>query len=237
MKTAIILAAGIGSRLRPLTETLPKCCVTIGGTSLIRRIVSQLQALEPEMPVFIVTGYLGDVVQRELADYGGHIRFINNANYATTNNMESCRMALDARAENGASLILNADCVYDEAIVAQIVRTQESAIAVDTGVYIDESMKVRVEDGLVRSISKSIAKSQGVATSIDLYSFEAADINQLLKIMKGYYNAGNLNQWTEVAIADLVRDSAVRAVDIAGKRWIEIDDSDDLRRAQKLFSA
>lgn len=237
MKTAIILAAGVGSRLRPLTATLPKCCVSVGGTSLIRRIVGQLQSLAPDMPIYVVTGYLSNVVRRELADRGTKIHIVENVDYATTNNMESCRRALEARTETGATLIMNADCIYDDAIVARMLSAEGSCIAADTGVYIEENMKVRLVEGLVRDISKAIPEGSDVATSIDIYSFVPADLARLLAIMQGYRDRGDLTQWTEVAIAKLVPDVPVGILDIAGKPWIEIDNHEDLERAEELFPA
>lgn len=236
MKTAIILAAGVGSRLRPLTESMPKCCVRVGGESLIRRIVKQLQAIVVEMPIYIVTGYFGDVVRQELSDFGGDIRFVDNPDYASTNNMESCRLALEARHGGGPSLIVNADCAYDDEIVATMVAAEGSCIAADVGVYIHENMKVRLEAGWIRDISKAIPEGGNVATSIDLYSFVASDVARLLQIMENYHTQGDLNQWTEVAIAKLVRESNVGIADITGKKWIEIDNINDLDIANKIFT-
>lgn len=237
MKTAIILAAGVGSRLRPLTETRPKCCVSVANTSLIRRVVGQLQANAPQMPIYIVVGYLADVVRTEVADLGATVHIVENADYASTNNMESCRMALETRVETGASLILNADCMYDDAIIAQMVAAEGNCIAVDTGVYIEENMKVHLVDGVVRHISKAIPEGVDVATSIDLYNFEPAELSALLAIMQGYRDGGDLNQWTEVGIDVLVKDASVGIVDIAGLTWIEIDNHEDLARAAELFPA
>lgn len=237
MKTAIILAAGVGSRLRPLTETRPKCCVTVANKSLIRRVVGQLQANAPQMPIYIVVGYLADVVRAEVADMGPTVHIVENADYTRTNNMELCRMALEARTQTGSSLILNADCMYDDAIIAQMVTAKGNYIAADTGVYIEENMKVQLVDGRVRHISKAIAAGEGIATSIDLYNFEPAELAALLAIMQGYRDSGDLNQWTEVGIDVLLAKAAVGIVDIAGLTWIEIDNHEDLARAAELFPA
>lgn len=237
MKTAIILAAGVGSRLRPLTETRPKCCVQVGNMSPIRRVVNQLQTIAPQMPIYIAVGYLADTVRAEVADLNPTIKFVENVEYAITNNMESCRIALEARTEIGPSLILNADCMYDDSIIAKMVSGEGNLIAADTSIYVDENMKVLIKDGSVERISKGIEAGLNVATSIDLYNFEASALAALLVIMQGYQEAGDLNQWTEVAIDTLLQDAQVGIVDISGSAWIEIDNHEDLARAEKLFSA
>lgn len=236
MKTAIILAAGVGSRLRPLTDTRPKCCVQVGNTSIIRRIVHQLQTISPKMPVYIAVGYMANVVREELADLNSTIKFVENVDFATTNNMESCRIALEARSHGGSSLIINADCMYDDSIITKMVASKGNAIAADTSVYIDENMKVRLNDGRIEHISKCIEAGSDVATSVDLYSFEAEQLAALLAIMQSYREAGNLNQWTEVAIDALLKQAPVKMVDVSGSHWIEIDNYEDLTRAKKLFS-
>jgi choline kinase len=235
LKTAIILAAGIGSRLRPLTYKMPKCCVPVADVPLISRLVGQLQAVAPKMPIYVVTGYLGTQVRNALVGLDGNIHFIENANYEKTNNMESCRLALAARTETAPSLIINADCVYDSEIVSEMVKAEESCIAADSGVYMPESMKVLLNEGVVRDIAKTIPPGEGVATSIDIYSFVEADLERLLEIMEFFVAKGDLCQWTEVAIAQLVRERNVLCVDTDGRPWVEIDDHNDLQEAARLF--
>lgn len=236
MKSAIILAAGVGSRLRPLTDNIPKCCVPVNGTPLIRRVVQQLNSIIPNMPIYVATGYLSQVVRDELMATDANITIVENTQFATTNNMESCRLAIEARTESGSSLILNADCIYDIEIVDAMVKSRTSCIAADTSVYIDENMKVVHTDGIIRNISKAIPKGESVATSIDIYSFEEADLKKLLAIMREFKSREELNQWTEVAIAVLVQQASVQMIDICGKRWMEIDNYSDLRKAEEMFS-
>lgn len=238
MKTAIILAAGVGSRLRPITNDVPKCCVPVAGVPLIRRVIDQLQTAAPGMYVYVVVGYLADIVRAEVANYGGIVTVIENVDYATTNNMESCRLALEARSKTEPTLIINADCIYSDTIVARMVAEHGNRIATDSSEYFEENMKVLLVEGRINKISKALPDVADTNTSIDFYSFESAEAAFLLKIMRGYHAAGDLNQWTEVAIDDLLRQSGadVRPVDMAGEKWVEIDNHEDLAKAERLWA-
>lgn len=236
-ETAIILAAGVGSRLRPLTENRPKCCVQVGGKSLIRRVIDQLQKADSNIRVYVMTGYLQEAVKSELSEYGSDVTILHNPDYASTNNMESCRMALETRQETGGSIILNADCVYEDSIIEKMVSSEGNVIATDSSAYFEENMKVKLVDGIVRDISKSLPNADDIVTSIDLYRFNSHEVSLLHDIMKGYKDRGDLNQWTEVAISDLVSDPQIeiRTLDNYGARWVEIDDHNDLKRATEIF--
>ncbi len=94
---AIILAAGMGSRLGKLTAQIPKCMVPVGGRTIIERALCILKDLGIEETV-IITGYKHDVLEsfvRQL-DAGMPLRFIHNPDYATTNNIVSLWLAQPA---------------------------------------------------------------------------------------------------------------------------------------------
>ena len=149
--------------------------------------------------------------------------------------MESCRIGLESRIDYPASLILNADCVYDDLIVQEMVLVDHSCIATDSSVYNDENMKVLIENNLVKDISKKIVNGENVSTSIDIYSFVKNDLDRLLEIMREFNHRGELNNWTEVAIAKLTSESDIKVLDVNKKPWMEIDDFKDLEIATKLF--
>lgn len=235
MKTAIILAAGIGSRLAPLTDDLPKCCIRVGHNSLIRRIVLQLLKVHSEMTIYIATGHCAKLLEREVADIEGDLKFIHNEHYLTTNNMESCRRVLEARTETHGSLILNADCIYDDEIVEKMLKSDDDCIAADFKTYNEENMKIIDNNGVIKNISKEIAYNEGVATSVDIYSFSEMTLSKLAKVMNEFYSRQQLQQWTEVAIDKILASVKVKSVDISGMRWVEIDNHEDLALARDLF--
>ena len=90
----------------------------------------------------------------------------------------------------------------------------------------------------LKGISKKFLEIDGAITSIDIYSFSADDIRTLAGIMEDFHSRGDLNQWTEVAINDLLisEKSLVESIDFEGEKWMEIDDIADLEKAREMWS-
>lgn len=237
---ALILAAGVGSRLRPLTRAKPKCLVTTAGKPLLQYQIDAYRAAGIRELV-IVVGYEGQAVREYCKRQRGlDITIVDNEDYESTNNMYSLYLAREHLA--GRPFVLNnADLAIDPAIVARLLAHEATdAIAVDTGVYNDESMKISVgAGGLVCDISKQIGRADAHACSIDFYKFSAAAsrrfLDEVVRIVEG---EGNRKDWTEVAMQRLFRsgDLGFAPCDIAGLRWVEVDNLDDLAQADRLFS-
>ncbi|MBH33091.1 MAG: hypothetical protein CMB75_01655 [Euryarchaeota archaeon] len=238
MKSAIILAAGIGSRLFPLTKETPKCCIEVSGKSIIRRITDQLLSCDPHMEIIVVAGYKFQVVEEEMKRYPENIILIENKEYLTTNNMESCRIGIKMRkSPDKGCLIINGDCAYSQDIIRRVYESDRSCIATDSSIFNEENMKILISNDKVTAISKSITEKQGGITSIDLYNFSAGDLEILNSIIEKYNQSGDRNKWTEVAINDLfsIQGISIQSLDIAGEKWIEIDNHDDLEMARNLW--
>jgi len=235
MKSVIILAAGVGSRLRPLTNDCPKCMIEVAQQPLIKRLILQIRKFSLDSKIIVVGGYKVELLKKFLHKFDANIDLVINSDYLTTNNMESCRLGLET-APIGGCIIVNADCVYDDAIVKGMLEQKTSCIAVDSSQYFKENMKVRVEEGIVTKISKDLDDASDIKTSIDIYYFDKMDRRSLHKIMLNFNENNDLNQWTEVAIDRLVREKPVLPKEFSGNRWMEIDNLGDLEMAQKLFS-
>lgn len=236
-KTAVILAAGVGTRLRPLTNGTAKSTIEVAGRSLIKRLVIQLVQQNAEIQIYVAIGHHGETIRDQLVEFENNVIYVENHEYMTTNNMESCRLALDARSQRGPSLIINADCIYDDQIISKMFSAERSCIAADATLYLEESMKLVVENNLALEISKNIARGPNVYTSIDIYSFQSEDLARLHEIMHSFVASGDRNQWTEVAISHLIKERDVEVCEIGGAQWVEIDNHADLELARKTFTA
>ncbi|EHZ2845107.1 phosphocholine cytidylyltransferase family protein [Vibrio vulnificus] len=234
MKTVVILAAGIGSRLRPITQEVPKSLVKVAGVPLLERLTKQILKHNNSYEIIVVAGYLSEQIKSSMHSIHESIKVIVNEEFETTNNMESCRLALEST-DYKDCIIVNADCIYEESIVHTMLESEFSCIATDSSEYFDENMKVNVVDGRVSEISKELPDIDGIFTSIDIYNFIKKDVNILLEFMRGYHSRGDLQKWNEVAINDMVKVSAVATLDFNGKRWMEVDNHDDLAKAEDLF--
>lgn len=240
---AVVLAAGIGSRLRPITLEKPKCCVTVDSTPILEH---QLRAFAGTdiSEVYVVAGYLADRTRelcvRVAGDLGLDITVVENEVFANTDNMYSLYQVREALA--GEEFVLaNGDVVFDPEVVPLLLEADApSAIACDTSTYSTEAMKIIVEDGRVTAIRKDISEDDAYASSTDVYRFSADFSRRLFaRIERTIEINGEYGGWTEAAIDDLVRsgDTDVRPVDVAGADWVEIDDHADLLAADRRFSS
>ncbi|MWG34267.1 HAD-IIA family hydrolase [Halomarina oriensis] len=239
MNHAVILAAGIGSRLRPITLSLPKGCIPVAGRPILAH---QLHAYADAgiEEVTVVAGYLPDrtraccvSVAEEREDLT--VSVVENDRYANTNNLYSLALLAD-RLAGEPFLLSNGDVVFDPVVVERLLASDgESAIACDETTYDEEAMKVTTdESGHVDHIAKDVARSDAHATSIDLYRFSEAFSARLFaradRVLDGAYDA-----WTEVAIDDLLGEFPVEPASIGGADWVEVDDGDDLQVADRTF--
>lgn len=113
----VILAAGKGTRLRPLTETRPKSLVLVSGKPILRHILERLP--DQIVDVFIVVGYRGDQIVAEIGDeaFGRHIHYVwQEEQLGTAHALGLCKGHL-----NGKFLLLNADDIYDKRSLEDLV--------------------------------------------------------------------------------------------------------------------
>ena len=236
---ALILAAGLGSRLAPITNDKPKSLVEVNGMPILFRQIENLQENNIN-DITIVTGYKSEILENKvMANYKG-INFITSDDYRNTNNMYSAYIGIKSMfADNNIKsfLMMNADVFYDSVIVKDLLSNgKPNMIAVDKGAFNDESMKIEVKNRRIIDISKKINKDNAYGCSIDVYKFGSDGGKAFFNICSKYIEKEkNLNMWSEVALAEILSEIEFVPLDING-RWLEIDNHDDLRKAEMLFS-
>lgn len=239
---AVVLAAGVGSRLRPITADRPKPCVTVGGQAILAH---QLHAYADAgiVEVYVVAGYMAEEVRALCETVAAEreeieIILLENEAYDETNNMYS--LSLARKALNGEPFVLsNGDVVFEPWVAGRLVSGEGSAIACDTATYDAESMKITLDShGRVEHISKGIDEREADATSIDCYRFSADFSARLFDEIERRLDA-ETGDWTEVAIDALLGggDHDVEPLDVAGARWVEVDDHEDLHAADVAFAS
>ncbi|MHA1264595.1 MAG: HAD-IIA family hydrolase [Candidatus Helarchaeota archaeon] len=241
--TAIILAAGLGTRLSPITKKVPKCLVPVKEKSILQY---QLDALIENQvkQIFIIVGYKSEAIASFLKIYdvppSVRIRLIKNEDYNSTNNMYSFYLSIEHFDKTTDSIILmNGDVVIAPKIIELIINSEyDNLILVDKGKYNEESMKIVVNEGLVQQISKEIMPNEAYGVSIDVYKFSKLGLAELIEVTTDFIaHKKILNRWMEVAIqAVLNRNKThIYPCDIQGLPWWEIDNHDDLLQAERIF--
>lgn len=236
----IILAAGIGSRLRPMTNDKPKCLVKTAGKEILQyQIDAYVEAGIKQL--IIIAGYEKESIYK----FCRHIKnikitIIDNDVYELSNNMYSFYLARELL--KGQSFILNNGdvAIQTHFLKAFINDPRENLIAVDYQQFNDEAMKVSVgETGLLMDISKQISAESAVGVSLDFYKFSAASGEKFVReIERIIEREGNHKDWTEVALQRMFQSQqlAFEGFDASDFAWFEIDNYQDLAAADLLFS-
>ncbi len=237
LRQAVILAAGAGSRLRPLTDERPKAALPVAGPPLVWRALEALGAWGVR-DVLIVVGHRRRALEEVLEGWsGGRLRLVENADWPTTNTLASLLCA--APLVEGDFLLLDGDLLFAPEVLEPLGEPG-TRLAVDRGRPLDEeAVKVAVADGRITGVGKRLAPGQvPVAESIGLARIEAGLAPALFDAGRQIVGAGGAAAYYEAALQRLVeRGARLLPADVTGRRWVEIDDHDDLRRAERLFAA
>lgn len=231
---AVILAAGLGSRLRPITDKVPKCMVPVNGIRIIDKQIDNLLR-SGVIDICVVSGYRADVLDAHLKERYPFIKIVPNVRFAETNNMYSLFLARDF-VRGQEFLLMNSDVYFDQGIIAGMLEGNDvSKIACDRSQYLEESMKITLDNGKINHISKKISEVDHYAVSIDVYRISAKDSEVLLaEVEDTILNRKDENSWTEVALDKVFYKTDFVPYVING-RWFEIDNHDDLAKAEGIF--
>jgi histidinol-phosphate/aromatic aminotransferase/cobyric acid decarboxylase-like protein/choline kinase len=244
---AIILAAGLGRRMMPLTENVHKTLLSVGGRPIIDRLICGLK----ESGIFritIVTGYRADelesYVRRRFPDL--ELSFVRNDLYESTNNIHSLALAFEQLDFTENIVLLESDLIFEPAVLRRLIASKHENVAV-----VD---RYRVGlDGTVVALSDSKVVTHVIPASLQGSNFDFSDKYKTLNIYKfsaefcrttfsrllSYYNRIiDNNCYYELILGILIymQQAQIHAVTLNGELWAEVDDPNDLRNAEFVFA-
>jgi choline kinase len=237
----IILSAGQGRRLLPLTKNLPKCLIRVGGRTVLEWQLRMLASTGIHH-VVVVTGFGAAEVERRLPKItppGMHVRTLFNELYDRADNLVSCAVASPEMAED--FLLLNGDTLAETSVVERLLASPEVPIAMaiaEKGAYDADDMKVSRAGSRVTRVGKDLTAdaSHGEAIGFSLYRGRGPALftNALDEILR---EPEGSRRWYLSAVSLLAGRGHVQAVEIGDARFAEIDYLQDLPRAGALVSA
>jgi choline kinase len=236
-RVAVILAAGIGSRLRPLTDDRPKALVEVAGRSILERATLAL-ADHGITRLVVATGYRQGALRHALSGAPFEMIFRHNPEFASTQNSVSLALCRDAL-EGSSFFKIDGDLLFDPEILARLDAIEAPlCVAVDRGSVDAEAMKVQLRDDgrRVAAFGKAIPVSMAPGESIGLERVSAATSEPLFQALDRARLAGRVDLYYEDVFTELVAGGLDAVVtDVTALRWCEVDSPDDLAVAARLF--
>ena len=234
----VILAAGMAKRLRPLTDTKPKCLLEVGKRTLLERTVDAMRQAGIQ-EFLVVTGYRGEMIREFLTTRYPQftIHYMDNVDYEHNNNIYSLWMACQ-KVRGCDFLLMDSDILCDPAAVVRIAQEQTSALAVNRHELGEEEMKVVVDaNNRITEISKTCRPEDAMGESVGIEKI-TADYSEALarELDQMILQEGLIDIFYERAFERLIpQGHTFKVVDTTHYFSYELDTPEDFQRAQELM--
>lgn len=229
----IILAAGRGTRLRPLTNKLPKCLFKLGDDiTVIERMVSQIKKYDEKAEITIATGFMKEKIEEKLEG----VKFVNNPFYEVTNSIASLWFIKESL--NQDTILLNGDIVISNSLAEQLFssKIENTEVLLDSSIKKDGDYNVQVSKEKVIVMSKELENYHGEYVGITLLAKK--DTLKFKEKMEEMVEDGYYDQWHENVLVQLIfnENFILKYKDVADEEWTEVDCVNDLIRAKNIHS-
>ena len=242
---AIILAAGMGRRLKELTQNNTKCMVKVNGVTLIERLLGQLEKQELSR-IVIVVGYEGKKLMDYIAtlDVKTPIVYVENNIYNKTNNIYSLALAKDYLCEED-TLLFESDLIFEDAVIDAIVSDPRPSLALvdkyeswmdGTCVTLNEQDEIKA---FVPGKHFDFTRIDEYYKTVNIYKFDKSfSQTHYVPFLEAYCTALGRNEYYEqvLRIITMLDEPVIQAKRLSGEKWYEIDDIQDLDIATSMFS-
>ena len=248
---AIILAAGVGTRMGKISEDLPKCLLEINGTPIIRKQVESLNA-NGINDISVVVGYREDMVKKVCKDL--NIKFYTNPKYKETGMFESMFCAEEEL--KGEFIMIYGDIYFEETVIEKLLQDRNDfCMVVDKSKDIEHeaeevheeyhgekikkgSTKVNLVDGLVKKISKSLSPEEASAEYIGITKFSKSGTRIIFERIKHLIDSGEIAKYPSPSylIRWLIEQGEkINVIFVEEREYAEIDYAKDLKEAKDRF--
>ena len=229
---AVILAAGKGTRLHPMTIDKPKGLLEIEETTILGRLVNQFKNAGIR-DIIIVVGFKKELIKREFAD-DKSVTFFYYKDFSTTNNLHTLWAAKKYLDDN---LILSfADLILDNQIIYNLTKSpKDISLAVHSRNILDGTMRIEFINERVKSIT-STNKDSATGNFVGIAKLSKKGCRILIDQMSKIINKNFIKDYYTIAIDNYIKDGGfVEALDVKDNKWTEGDNIDDYYKARSLF--
>ena len=238
---AIVLSAGQGRRLLPLTESLPKCLLEVDGPRTVLELQLRALARCGVRHATVVVGFGADRVERFLSTLrisGLRVETLFNPFFASSDNLATCWLARGAM--TGDFVLLNGDTLFEDRVLQALLAAPPAPITVTVDhkdSYDDDDMKVSIDpSGRLLAIGKRLAPESVGGESIGMLCFRAAGVrsfrDELEKVIR---TPEGLRAWYLSVVNEMAARVPIATASIQGLWWREIDSREDLEGVRASF--
>jgi choline kinase len=235
---AVLLAAGLAKRLRPLTDSTPKCLLDINEKNLLHRAIENIEA-NGIKDFIVVTGYRENMIIDYINENFSHLsfEFLSNKDYMNNNNSYSFWMTKDIAGDE--ILLLDSDILFEKEIIKKLIDSgKKTCLALKKHKLDEEQIKVLMdEESRVIEIGKEVdlQKAQGESIGIEIISGKF--LKELYNVMdRKITRENNVNEFYEVSFQEVINRNdeniSMYGVDISEFSCIEIDTVEDYENAK-----
>ena len=245
---ALMLAAGMGKRLGKFTNNNTKCMVEVAGKKLIDRAIEAVK-LAGINKFTLVVGYEGqkliDYINSKYSNCGIEFSFINNKDYATSNNIYSFYMAKDL-VENEDTILLESDLIYDVSLIKKVVEhpAKDVVTVAKYQSWMDGTLVMMDENNnITQFVDKSDMKYELLDQyykTVNIYKFSKEFCKNIyIPFLEAYMKAYGLNSYYETPLKVIahVAKTPLVAYEVGDLPWYEIDDEQDLDISEVMFGS
>ena len=232
---AILLAAGVGSRIAPHIGNMPKSLVDVGGERLIVRTVEMLR--RNHLEVTVITGFQHTLIEEALPPY--EVDIVYNPFYKNTNSMGSLWFARD-RIRGDEIMIANADVFYEQTLLDKAFACPYKNFLVRDTNRVDEGDYFFLTDnGRLLKYGKQLTREERDSEYVGFAFLRKDWVTRFRGRLNDMVEAGEYNLWWENVLYSFVDEGAhqVQTLDVAGEFWAEVDTVEDYNRILAYVAA
>lgn len=232
--TYLLLVAGQGKNLQPLTLSHPKTLYKLDGkTTVLQRLVRSIRSHDKDAEIVVVVGFMYKHIQKELED--DNVIFVHNPFYSVTGSMGSLWFA-KAFLQRENVVIINGDVVMSDTLMSDIVcvHTDVPYVLLDSTRTDGNKYNVQVQDDKVCVMSKNLTEFKGNYANVT--KLDAVSSRFVLEQLNQMVNEGMYNLFFEDALVQMIFDKNFELYynDIKDYQWTEVDNVDDLLKAKEI---
>ncbi|MEK6826903.1 MAG: phosphocholine cytidylyltransferase family protein [Nanoarchaeota archaeon] len=230
---ALILAAGVGKRLHPFTEDIPKCLLKVGEKSILEHLLDSISSSKIK-EVILVVGFKKELIYKKIGDsyQGMIINYATNNFFDQTNNLYSLWCA--RHLIDDAFVQFNGDLIVNREIIKKVFNSHlEDAVVIDSSPnnFVEDANRIRLEKGRVILLNKTISKEESAGRAFGIYKFSKENAQEYCKSIE--LNIYKFKDGFETGLRPLLGNFFFQIIDINGLPYAEIDDMNDLDSARK----